>query len=265
MHRIITFKEKKKSELKLQTSISPFHDTEITKPTRSIDQFHTFPPQLLKVRECFRLNQYRYRYNFTQIPRQQWYFHFCHPRAIQCLNIRLVVWKFFYRIQIIASKLLSLAPFLIHFTKTRRKTKPFENPRYEAGGVEYDSDKSYDRRGKSRQRKVFRKFRPWERKASIQGNPLPCFSLLLNSSGQGRDWKERENGNFHSKANSAFSFGGEDGNRLDVYRSRFFDSKPVPFPGRNVSTEPISEWLMRVSRVNGVYRWTSWWNARVKC
>lgn len=96
-------------------------------------------------------------------------------------------------------------------------------------------------------------------------SPPPCFSLLLNSSGQGRDWKERENGNFHSKANSAFSFGGEGGNRLDVYRSRFFDSKPVPFPGRNVSTEPISEWLMRVSRVNGVYRWTSWWNARVKC
>lgn len=46
------------------------------------------------------------------------------------------------------------------------------------GGIEYDSDKSYDRRGKSRQRKVFRKFRPWERKASIQGNPLPFLPFI---------------------------------------------------------------------------------------
>lgn len=88
-------------------------------------------------------------------------------------------------------------------------------------GVKYDSDKSYDRSHVSE--KFFESFVPGNVKHRSKKFPSSLFLPFIKQFRRDRTGKWK----FSFEILLLFS-----GNRLDVYRSRFFDSKPVPF--RNV-------------------------------
>lgn len=119
---------------------------------------------------------------------------------------------------------------------SQKKTKPFLDMRG-WDGVKYDSDKSYDRSHVSE--KFFESFVPGNVKHRSKKFPSSLFLPFIK---QFQVEKRKENGNFHSKF--CFFFQGIDWMFIDH-----------GFSTRNLSrfetfwTEPISEWLMRVSRV----------------